>query len=62
VTYQIENLTNSTIAIADEVSDAAFDMDSRTITVSIGAEVPPGPNMPHPVTVSPGEKRVLSGM
>jgi hypothetical protein len=61
VTYQIENLTNSTIAIADKVSEAAFDIDSRTITISIGAEVPSGPNMPHLVTVNPGEKRVLSG-
>jgi len=61
VTYQVENLTNATIAIADKVSDAAFDMDSRTITLSIGAEVPPGPNMPHLVTVGPGEKRVLNG-
>src|SRR6266496_131699 len=39
VTYQVENLTNSTIAIADKVGDAAFDMDSRTITLAIGAEV-----------------------
>src|SRR5437867_7102477 len=27
VTYQVENLTNSTIAIADKVGDAAFDID-----------------------------------
>ena len=61
VTYQVENLTNSTIAIADKVGDAAFDIDSRTITLSLGAEVPTGPNMPHLVTVNPGEKRVLTG-
>ncbi len=61
VTYQIENLSNSTIAVADKVSDATFDVDSRTITLSIGAEVPPGPSMPHLVTINSGEKRVLSG-
>ena len=61
VTYQIENLSNSTIAVADKVTDTTFDVDSRTITLSIGAEVPPGPSMPHLVTINSGEKRVLSG-
>jgi hypothetical protein len=60
VTYQIENLSSATIAIADKVTDATFDADSRTVTLSIGAEVPPGPNMPHLVTINSGEKRVLN--
>ncbi len=61
VTYQIENLSATTIAVADKVCDVSFDIDSRTVTLSIGAEVPPGANMPHLVTIHPGEKRVLSG-
>jgi hypothetical protein len=61
VTYQIENLSPVAVAIADRVFDTTFDADARTITLSIGAEVPPGPNMPHLVVIRPGEKRVLVG-
>jgi hypothetical protein len=61
VTYQIENLSPVAVAIADKVLDTNFDADARTITLSIGAEVPPGPNMPHLVIIRPGEKRVLAG-
>ncbi|HEY8183342.1 MAG TPA: hypothetical protein VII32_13960 [Thermoanaerobaculia bacterium] len=61
VTYQIENFSKAAVAIADKVFDTNFDADARTIRFSIGAEVPPGPNMPHLVIIRPGEKRVLSG-
>jgi len=61
VTYQIENLSKTTIAVADKIFDTNFDADSRTITFSIGAEVPPGPNMPHLAIIRSGEKRVFSG-
>src|SRR5437868_9016506 len=56
VTYQIENLTNLTIAVADKVTDTDFDPDSQTITLSIGAEIPSGSHMPHLVTIKAGEK------
>jgi hypothetical protein len=58
VTYQIENLTLSPIAIADKVSDASFDPDSQTITVSIGAEIPQA-TMPHLAMIPPGQTRVF---
>jgi hypothetical protein len=61
VTYQIENLSNSTIAVADKVFDTTFDPDARIITFSIGAEVPPGPSMPHLAIINPGQKRVFTG-
>lgn len=61
ITYQIENLSHATVAVADKVSDVSFDIESRTITLTIGAEVPPGVIMPHLVTINPGEKRVLNG-
>ncbi|HYS56259.1 MAG TPA: hypothetical protein VER58_21070 [Thermoanaerobaculia bacterium] len=61
VTYQIQNLSAAPVAIADRTFDTNFDCDSRTIRVSIGAEVPPGPNMPHLAIIRPGEKRVFSG-
>src|SRR5947199_4841302 len=59
VTYQIENLTPSPIAVADKVADATFDADSLTITVSIGAEIPPGTSMPHLTTIAPGQTRAF---
>jgi hypothetical protein len=61
VTYQIENLSRSAIAIADKVADISFDLESRTLTLTLGAEIPPGPTMPHLVVIKPGDKRVLSG-
>src|SRR5260370_10652736 len=61
VMYQIENLSAIAVAIADKVLDTTFDPDARTITLSIGAEVPPGPNMPHLVIIRPCHKRVLAG-
>jgi hypothetical protein len=61
VTYQIENLSRSTVAVADKIVDATFDSDARIITLSIGAEVPPGANMPHLAIIHPGQKRVFTG-
>jgi hypothetical protein len=61
VTYQIQNGTPAPIAVADKVSDVSFDPDSRTLVVSIGAEVPASETMPHLVVVPAGEKRVLTG-
>jgi hypothetical protein len=55
VTYQIENLTSTPIAIADKVADATFDADSQTITLSIGAEIPQGTAMPHLTVIVPGQ-------
>ena len=59
ITYQIENFSSAAVAVADKVSDASYDPDSRTITVSIGSEVPSDGKMPRVVTVGPGEKKVF---
>lgn len=59
VTYQIQNFTSSTVAVADKLSDASYDEDERTITLSIGAEVPVDGTMPHMVTIAPGERKIL---
>jgi len=59
VIYQIQNLTQNFIAVADKVCESSYDPDSRTIVVTIGAEVPAGAAMPHLVTIAPGEKKVL---
>ena len=60
VTYQVENLTQSPIALADKVSDTSYDDDSRTITLTLGAEIPTGSAMPHLSVIAPGAKRVFS--
>ncbi len=59
VTYQIQNFTGTAVAVADKLSDASYDEDERTITLSIGAEVPVDGTMPHMVLIAPGEKKVL---
>jgi len=59
ITYQVENLSESTIAIADKVTAATFDADSQTITMTIGAEIPPADAMPHLTTIAPGQKRAF---
>jgi len=61
VTYQIQNLSPAAIAFADKVSEASWDAESQTITLSLGAEIPPGPSMPRLVVIQPGEKRVFCG-
>ena len=60
VTYQIQNLSKAVVAVADKITDTDFDLDSLTVTLAIGAEIPPGTQMPHLVTINPGEKRVLT--
>ncbi|HEX2061013.1 MAG TPA: hypothetical protein VHK90_09755 [Thermoanaerobaculia bacterium] len=59
VTYQIQNLSTEPIAVADKLSSATYDSDTRTITFAIGAEVPTDGNMPHMIVIAPGEKKVL---
>ena len=59
ITYQIQNLSASPVAVAARVSDASYDVDTRTITLAVGSEVPPDGNMPQMVLIAPGEKKVL---
>jgi hypothetical protein len=60
VTYQIENHSNAPVAIADKLSDASYDPDTRTIVLSIGSEIPATKTIPHLALINPGEKRVLT--
>ena len=59
ITYQIQNLSASPVAVAAKVSDASYDAETRTITLAVGSEVPPDGNMPQMVLIAPGEKKVL---
>lgn len=60
VVYQVQNLTSAPIAIAADVADASFDKESSTITLAIGAEVPPQGRMPRMQVIAPGETKVLN--
>lgn len=59
VTYQIQNQSQSPIAIAAKHAEATYDPDTQTITLAIGAEVPSGGRMPQMTTIDPGKTKVL---
>lgn len=59
VTYQIENLSSSAVAIADRISDVDFNPDDVTLTLTIGAEALTMKTLPHLVVIMPGEKKTL---
>ncbi len=59
VTWQIQNFTDTPVAVATKVCDASYDPDSRTITVAIGSEVPADGTMPQMIVIAPGEKKVF---
>jgi hypothetical protein len=60
ITYQVQNLTRQSIAIADKVCAITYDVDSLTITVSIGSEVPSGGEMPHLTMIAPGDRKTFT--
>ena len=59
VTCQIQNFTATPVAIAERMADASYDEDSRTITFSIGSEIPTGDNVPRLILIGPGEKKTF---
>jgi hypothetical protein len=59
ITYQIENLSDAPVAIADKVAEATYDSDTYTITVAIGSEIPKDGKMPKLATIAPGEKKIF---
>lgn len=60
VTYQVHNLTEKAIAVAEKLCSASYDADNQTITVALGSEIPPDGNMPKMVTIAPGEKKTFA--
>ena len=60
ITYQIQNFSETPVAIADRVSGASYDEETRTIVVAVGSEVPSDGNLPHMIVVAPGEKKVFT--
>jgi hypothetical protein len=57
VTYEIENLRDKPIAIADIVPETTFDRDSQTLTITLGSEVPGNEFLPKLVVIDAGSKK-----
>jgi hypothetical protein len=56
----VENRTSAAIALSQTFS-ANYDASSRTITLSVGTEVPLHGAMPRMVIIAPGEKKGFTG-
>lgn len=59
VVFQIQNLSKHPVAIAARAVDASYDEESRTVTLVLGAEIPPDGNFPQLTLIAPGEKKVF---
>src|SRR3954447_2708191 len=60
ITFQVTNNTKQPVALAAKVTDSSYDAGSQTVIVSIGAEIPSGPAMPHLSVVKAGETRTFT--
>ena len=60
VTFEIENLSDTAIAIAEKSCSASFDAETNTVMLSIGAEVPEDGMMPKMTAVPAGAKKTFT--
>lgn len=57
ITYEIENLRATPIAVAEIVPETTYDAQEQTLTIAIGSEVPGNEFLPKLLVVEPGAKR-----
>jgi len=60
ITFQLQNNSKQPVAIADKTADSSYDADTRTITLSIGSEIPDAAAMPRLSVIKPGETRTFT--
>ena len=60
VKYDITNHRAQTILVADLLPESAYDPETHTVTISIGAEIPGEQFLPRLIPIRPGERKSFS--